>query len=119
MKETALLTTKEIMNGIGEAMKYIETKATPLFKTFYEGLLKKAIINGYFQLIGGISLFLLCSFLLIFSFKKTDEENDMSGLALGSIVLIIFSVFLIYYGIGNIICPEVKVIEHILFMIKQ
>lgn len=109
----------------------------------WDSLIKYEIITGVCQLVGAFLILLSVLFVVLFikkqynKAKRTGEDNflfetvyieefeltEVGGFAaiiLGIVSLIglIFSVFLIYYGVMRLSVPEIYAIKEILYQIK-
>lgn len=109
----------------------------------WDSLIKYEIITGVCQLVGAFLILLSVLFAVLFikkqynKAKRTGEDNflfetvyteefeltEVGGFAaiiLGIVSLIglIFSVFLIYYGVMRLSVPEIYAIKEILYQIK-
>lgn len=109
----------------------------------WDSLIKYEIITGICQLVGAFLILMFVLFTVLFikkqynKAKRTGEDNfifetvyteefeftEVGGfittvLGIVSIIGLIFSVFLIYYGIMRLSVPEIYAIKEILYQIK-
>lgn len=109
----------------------------------WDSLIKYEIITGICQLVGAFLILLFVLFTVLYikkqynKIKRTGEDNflfetvyseeleltEVGGftatvLGIVSLIGLIFSVFLIYYGVMRLSVPEIYAIKEILYQIK-
>ena len=119
MIDSTLTTTKQILNGLGDALLYIETKATPLLKMYYEGLVERAIIRGVFEIVTSLALVTISMIMVKCSNKKNLNDGDKQVYLFLSAVLFFSSLWIMYVGVVTITSPEVSAINSIIRMVTD